>query len=633
MYKEITNSSLLNTPSMWRIHKLSLLLFLTALIINGKAQEIEEKAVVASAGSKSITVRDFEERYEFTPHIGTDLRSNPKKNQLDFLYSLIAEKLWATDAEKRGLDTLEAMQTVTASMMRLFTLDELYKKVIREKVTISEKEMKTAIDRQTSKLYINYLISSDSAEIHDLFNLIKNGVPFDTILAESPEREEQKTPLEIVYGQMELSIENELYSLKKGEITKPIYTPDGWYIFRLTNRSDELMVLFDKDSEAWKQAEKTLRARKEKEEYERFFAVFFNKKSITADAVLLRSLTVHLKNFYEEKIAREKLQPTERIMLDAGDVSKLLAEIAEDTLQSVFLKINNKEFSLRTFILLIAFDGIALEKYDIESVYRYINMRARKFVERELLFNYACEMNIDKSEEVLRQFTMWKENYLYQFLRSQFNDSVSVSDEEVRLYYDKRFKETKFPRQLNIIEILTDSLELVDIILKEYSSGADFRALAKKYNKRKSTLATDGEYGYFPEFLHGDIGRTAVSMEVGEVFGPLKLPEGYSIIKLIGKKDEYIVPPSKSFEQAKEDLRREIKGKRIKAKIDNHTIKLARSYGVNINAEVFSKLHTTQISSFGIRYTGFGGQITAAPLLAPDNDWVKYFLDPSIPLP
>ena len=46
-------------------------------------------------------------------------------------------------------------------------------------------------------------------------------IPF---LAESDEKEEQPTPIEIVFGQMDESVEETLFNLKVGEFTQPILT-------------------------------------------------------------------------------------------------------------------------------------------------------------------------------------------------------------------------------------------------------------------------------------------------------------------------------------------------------------------------------------------------------------------------
>ena len=47
---------------------------------------------------------------------------------------------------------------------------------------------------------------------------------------------------------------------------------------------------------------------------------------------------------------------------------------------------------------------------------------------------------------------------------------------------------------------------------------------------------------YFPITEHGEIGRIASTMNVGDIYGPLELKEGYSIFKLIDKQEQKIIP-------------------------------------------------------------------------------------------
>ena len=75
---------------------------------------------------------------------------------------------------------------------------------------------------------------------------------------------------------------------------------------------------------------------------------------------------------------------------------------------------------------------------------------------------------------------------------------------------------------VNIVEILTDSLENVEKIFNELKSGKDIKLISqKKFNKENGLKRKDGEYGLFPITQHGEIGRIASTMNVGDVYGHL----------------------------------------------------------------------------------------------------------------
>ena len=56
---------------------------------------------VATAGNIKITKQEFLERYELSPVIGKENIRNETGAKYSLLYSIIAEKLWALEAEKK----------------------------------------------------------------------------------------------------------------------------------------------------------------------------------------------------------------------------------------------------------------------------------------------------------------------------------------------------------------------------------------------------------------------------------------------------------------------------------------------------------------------------------------------------
>jgi len=607
------------------------ILFVTGLQKQLFAQEYSK--VVAKIGGTVITDEEFVERYELTPHFGKHRTRQAAGNRLRFLYTLIAEKLWALQAVQERLDTSEAIITSTEAFEKMFIRDYMFKTEIREKVSVSREEVINGLIKNAATLYVNFLFSEDEEEIFNLYDLLKQGIPFDTILAESPELDEQISPMEIVYGQMQEEIEDSLYSLKLGEFTAPIYTPDGWYIFRLTNRLQKVIVATSEESEEYQTVSKIISARKEKEVYADFYYNFFKDKKVDADAILLKSLAVRISGILSDKKSKSSLSDTDKVYLEPLQVVNLLNSYPSDTLKMVIIKFQDDPITLRRFILLLAFDGFSVINTALENVFSSLNSRTRTFIEREFIAREGIKRGILTIPEVRNQITMWRNNYLFQILQNKFIDSAEVSVQEALDFYNRKNREFTYPKQVNIIEILTDSLEIVQTILDEIDTGSDFKLLAKKYSKREFTKGHDGEYGFFPITLHGEIGRIASMLEIGEVYGPISLPEGYSIIKLIGRKEEYIEKPSKSFNELKDKIIRDLRAAKVKKMLIDYTVKLAFKFGIDIDPDVFNSLQTTDLNSFGIRFLGFGGRITAAPLLAPQEDWIEEYFRQQNKLP
>ena len=228
---------------------------------------------------------------------------------------------------------------------------------------------------------------------------------------------------------------------------------------------------------------------------------------------------------------------------------------------------------------------------------------------------------------------MWTDNYLFQAAKGDILDTVSVSDSAALAEYKKFNQKEVYPVQVNIIEILTDSLELINRIRRDLDAGVDIKILAAKYTVREWTKETQGEFGLFPVNAFGDIGRIAAQMSVGEIYGPLKVPEGYSIFKLIDKKEETVKLPEKVFELEKDKIKRNLAENIAYKDIFDKTINLANKYKIQIDYNNLQSVKVSTINSFAIRHMGFGGKITAVPLLAPFSEWVNEWLKQKQDLP
>lgn len=614
-----------------KFFRIALILFtsVTSLVLSQN-----EDRIVAEIGDKAIYESEFIERYELTPSFNKQLKDRETALKFNFVYTLIAEKLWANEAENLGVDLRPDVVTAINSMEKMYVRDALYRKEILDKISISEEEIIDGTIRNANTLYLNFIFSKDEDAIFKLHELLKQGIPFDTVVSARPEKNEQLEPIEIVFGQMEKSIEDSVYNLNLEEFTSPLLTIDGWYIFYLADKKEQLFTSAKEKEDALAAVKKIIRKRKELELYNRFYEKFFSGKRVDTNAQLFEELYSLLLNNFKRKF-EETSTPDERKLfhLDAFDVIDIENKLGNEKLTKTFLTFPERTVTLKSFIRDIAFEGIQSEKVPDKIFRLQFDGRVKKYIEQELLSDAGYKRGIHLLPEVQNSVKMWRSNYLQQALQNQFIDSVVVSDSAVLEYYQSIYTSEKIPMQVNIVEVLTDSLEIVDHVISELEKGVPIRELASKFTKREWTKENSGEFGFFPVNTYGEIGMIASRMEIGEIFGPLNLKEGYSIFQLIGKEERKIVLPSKTFEEVKESLRRELAEKEAWNKIINKTVDLANKYRFKINADVLKSIEVTSINSFAIRNMGFGGKITAVPLTAPFVDWIYRLQDKTEQLP
>lgn len=581
---------------------------------------------LATVGGTPILKEDFEERYEMSPQMGKPKDSvQIASRRMKFLYGMISEKLWAAEAQTLGLNATPAIETATKVVTKLYLRDALYKREIKDKISITKDELLAGLSRYRTKVFVNYLFSPDSAEIYDLYHLIQKGIAFDSILAESPEAVEQELPVEVNYGQMDQMIEDSLFTASLQYSVAPILTPDGWYIFHIKDVQRTFPSDIGNLEDEYKAVEKIIRARKEAERFADYYISFLAPQAVTADAKLLRQLASAIYNQIKNKPIEQLKKKQTGVTLDAKDVLVVQKELGEQLLQQVFLNFETDPISLSDFFLQTAFDGFSVPTPDPEVIYKELNRLSRKFIEGELFSREAVKANLQYLPDVRRGIEMWKENYLFQLLRQNVLNDVPVAEEEIQQFYDAYYKTTSYPAQVNIVEIFNQALDTIQVVANLLNSGADFTELAAKYNRRTWTLKSNGEYGYFPVFLHGEIGSIASMMEIGDVYGPFKTDSGYAVIKLIGKKSERIENPAKSLNDVRDDIRRALSFQKGKALLNQKTAEFAVKYGISIDSQVFNSIQATEMSTMVIRYFGFGGSMTAVPMLAPDFQWMEEY--------
>ena len=69
-------------------------IIILSLLFPAFAISQSESDVLAKIGSDKITVEEFQNRFDFMPHLNYS-SSNIDSIKKEFLYSLVAEKLWA----------------------------------------------------------------------------------------------------------------------------------------------------------------------------------------------------------------------------------------------------------------------------------------------------------------------------------------------------------------------------------------------------------------------------------------------------------------------------------------------------------------------------------------------------------
>jgi parvulin-like peptidyl-prolyl isomerase len=576
-------------------------------------------SVLVKIGNNTITAREFKERFELTPQIYKKGVGGLEKLKSDLLYSMIAEKLWALETENLKLDSNQIMNTTFKALEKMFIRDALYRFEVKNKVTVNHDEILEEANKYITGLILDPLFAEDSTNIFKLYNNLLEGTSFDSIKGLTGS---DLPNVEVESGDLEESFEEAVFKLKLNEFTPPLKSNSGWFIFRLSGtfpsqRSGEQF------SSLLKEAEKNLNEKKADQLSRELYKQLISGKRIETDGNLFWNISDKISAILTEKKIKDSIADDSPVILEGADIIRIESEFGSDTLNMPFIHFDEQPLSTKEFLRYFIFEGFYSAQVEPDIIAAKLNSRVKRTIELELFAREGYKRGLQNLPDVKHSLDMWKNNYLASIFRANILSPIEVEENELYDFYTELTEQKNYSAtEVNILEILTDSLEVVESILNKLNQGSDFRELARQHTKRVWTRENGGEFGFFPVTIYGEIGRAAANMEIGEIYGPIKLPEGYSIFKLIDKRtnEHYFDQP---FEESKEKLARQLKVKKLNDFLTEYTIKLANEHGVTINENLFNKLEVQKLDMYVIRYLGFGGRVTAVPLTYSFSEWFE----------
>ena len=594
-----------------------LLIFLLG-ISNHYSQSSKE--IVAKAGSITITKDEFRKRYEFIPHITDKESFDSTSFKKNFLYTLIAEKLLAQAANKEGVDKSQNFHATMENLSNIYLRDALYKKEVLDKIVIPDSAVAIGRVRMMRSVRTKFIFSQDEKEIEKLYTDIGFGASFDSILTTRPERKEQKDAAEVTFGTMNEKMEDAIYNVGVGQVTLPIELKEGWYICKIYSVTSKMDLSESEKSKV----EKVIKSRIEDKIYQEFYINFFKGIVVNADRSMFEKLFQVFMNFISENKKNLLKNKGGKYRIGESDIPKLKKSFTEKELSEIVIKFPKEPVTSSKLFDYLAFQDFEFFTFDSTQIKSRLNSYISFYIKSELLVREAKKRGYDKLPEVASELKMWKDYYLSHEMMKKFFKDQTVSDDDAYNFFVKANRVIQQPDEFNISEILTNDLNTIELALNELDRGADFKELAKKYTIRDSLKSRGGESGFFKESEKGEIGKAAARMKIGEVFGPIKTSEGYSLIKLFdkreGKKEKVA-----TFDEAKEDIKNILRTEKMYKNLDNSTAKLASEYGVEINDAALNSIKVSSTNMIVLRRFGFGGQLLAVPYSPNFSNWFKRF--------
>lgn len=201
---------------------------------------------------------------------------------------------------------------------------------------------------------------------------------------------------------------------------------------------------------------------------------------------------------------------------------------------------------------------------------------AGELLNQELFLLDALENGLDKNEKYLEEVAFAEDQILKQFAIKNLLDSVEVSDEDAKEFFENNPTHFSEVYDFHASHILVEDEKEAKNLKEELDNGADFAELAKADSKCPSK-EKGGDLGHFqsgqmvPEFE-----KALLELKDGEVSDPVKTQFGYHIIKLAHKN----LVKENNFESYKDDLKKSMLAQKQQELYLNKSNELKDKYDV-----------------------------------------------------
>jgi foldase protein PrsA len=191
---------------------------------------------------------------------------------------------------------------------------------------------------------------------------------------------------------------------------------------------------------------------------------------------------------------------------------------------------------------------IKITNQDVEREYRML----------QATYNSLSKQSVKNEEK-------WKEQIRSNLLLEELlTKDVKVSNDELRNYYKKNKELFHVPPAFHLSHIVVSTEEEANQALQELTQGSDFSTLAMERSIEEFSANEGGDIGYLSEEDERypvQYIQIAKELKKGAYSMPIKVDQGYAIIKLEGK----INGKKYSFEEVKEQIRRQIALEQMKS--------------------------------------------------------------------
>lgn len=610
---------LISNLSMRRLVLFAFVVAFSACPLLGQRGGIPQDTL-AEIGSTVITAREFLERYELMPFPGKEQSARSDSARIMALRGLVAEKLLSQEAAVRGLNRDSASQRRRSGLERLMARDELYKREVAVRVTVTDGDLSAGMRRYLREPQIVFFSAGSAEAARVLRDSLAARPPIDTTWDRFlPRLLSRADTVAVKFGSIDWALEDTAYALTmKRRLSQPVRTDYfGWGVVYLlevrTNADASNKSVADRIS-----AVRTIvRQRKMDERAARFQGRILSPHRAQVDSTLFEDVGDYLFS----RVLSDPASRTSRVgyRLAPPDIDSLTAAFGS-RVDEELIHLPGKGMTVREVLEALQLSEIAFPALDRELFLNRINAAFKDVVRKELLAREAYRQNLQETDAVRHDVAVWDNYWAAGALIQSIRDSITVDDREVMEFLIHHAASLGAGYEVNVREVLCDSLGTALDVLQRAVQGESLGTMARAISRRPGWPARDGESGFFAVDVYPSLGFPALFQEQGTIGGPVPLKEGFSVFTTLGKRSSR-PDGALHLDSLQYWGRRGARLLKQEWAVESVVSGLAQREGVRLHLDRLSRLQITPTNMITRRYLGFGGVVTAVPTILPVWKW------------
>ena len=557
-----------------------ILFALMALLTLSLACEKREDEVVAEIGTKKITVSDVEIIAETLDNkylpVTDDLEG--KKQILDHMLN---KEVMALKAAAAGYEKEEWFINFWEQFKNPFVVAAMMDEKIRKAVTVSEEEIDKYYDEMHYEYTLSQIVVANEEDAWRVREKIMGGEDFGEmakLYSLGAEAGSGGLVGTNVVGRIHYWVEEALFEMEEGDVSEPLRTSSGWALLKV-HRKRKIIPELERSY-----AEKRVKAIKEKKGIEDYKAKIEKEIELKffpdAIEIAYNALPddIPFEDIINYKVTRENAP---KLNISDKYLDMIVAQYVDGT------------YTLKDFEQI--YETLALperprRQYGKESVIMAIHKR---------IFDQVLPVYAEQREKILEvpsvkeALERKKEQFLvHKLYQDQIRDGVTVTERQVKEYYDEHHEEFLTPEKRDYSIVLVKDNQTAQEVVIRAKGGQNFASLVKEFSDDPSAKESLGRTGLVEKGKFAGFDDVAFALPgEGSISDPFKTDRGWAVIKVekveIGK-----VP---TLEEAYPTIKQQLMEEKAELLLQEKLKKWREDYVIVIHDEVLDKVELKRL--------------------------------------